>query len=123
MNMSTAYLLVGLAFGCATPWHGGLAFVVGTYYITSFVVSTLLTATGFWWYACFVLMDMLLAMVLSFGGFGFLAKLAATVLVMTACISAYAGREGGFLYHYYPGIMGAMNVLFIFLVIWQLKVA
>lgn len=116
MNMSTAFLIAGLGFGSAGVWLGTLPFVVGLYYIVAFVASTLLAGSGYWWYAAFALADLALATWFYSQGFGFAVQVATVLLIFMACVTAYAGRERGFLYEYYPAIGGVVNTLFIFLI-------
>lgn len=122
MNMSTAFLIAGGAFCLSGLYYSALLFIVGAYYISAFVASTLLPDKGYWWYAFFVLFDLAMAALLHFKGYGAFASSAAAILVISSCVTAYAGREGGFLYNHYGAIGGVLNVLFIWFVIWQVVV-
>ena len=121
MNMSTAFLAAGGMFCIGGIWFGALPFIVGAYYIGAFVVSSLfkLGWEDYGWWAVFALVDLLLAAFLHFKGYGPFASSAAAVLILSSCVTAYAGREGGFLYSHYAAIGGVLNALFIWFIIWQ----
>lgn len=117
MSMSTAYLAVGAFLSLIGLKYGALPFVIGIYYLICVMGSTVLVGAGYWWYVFFASIDLAMAAWLHFGVSGMLPTASACLLIIAACVSIYAGREGGFLYRYYPAIGGFLNTLFLFFIL------